>query len=755
MGGTSPSGVLGGESSWGQAREHAEARRQLLGMARMKTGAIPAELVADLVNALHREVRSGPRWPVVKRAMEEVLARIRDASKLSVHTRPAGGVLLGGYRVQEAGELLPVRCAIVAVEPFRASCDCPDFTRASLGVCEHVLAVIADMQSRARWKRALKKQSRPAVDTVYWDPARPLSGDGDWVDQVRLIAGAERSRAVRKLFDEHTLSRARTVSRDDFVLGLASVLECRPVLASFNPALWSLVAEERPRVRHRRQSAVGPAIDALKVPLFDHQRVGVERLFEHGHLLIADQMGIGKTAQAIAACHAAVELDRARRGLVIVPTSLKDQWQMEWQRFSDLPIVRVEGNRSERHGAFRRLGEAFVLIGYAQLRNDIEAIRAWDPQMVVLDEAQRIKNAHTATRKKLCTLRPSIRLALTGTPIENRLTELASVVGWVDDRALEPRWRMEAWHDRRDERGEKNGTKDLETIRARIAPCTVRRKYADIRSELPKRVDKMISVVMTPQQRSWHDSYNKWIKLILAILDYRRLNRAEFLNLMQYFTAQRVLANGVAQREFDSVWPALRERSPTETIGQLDSPKLVEFRRLAQREAIEGEHKLVVFSQWTKMIKLARWSVSDLFSEHGLRVAFFTGEESPRRRRMSLVRFHDEPETRILFCTDAGGVGLNLQHAASRVVNLELPWNPAVREQRIARVHRFGQQRPVEVTELTAGGSIEDRIGGRLWFKQRLFDAVFDREDDEIDLNPKNLWLNNFVDMEDLSEPAV
>src|SRR5207244_12167344 len=128
---------------------------------------------------------------------------------------------------------------------------------------------------------------------------------------------------------------------------------------------------------------------------------------------------------------------------------------------------------------------------------------------------------------------------------------------------------------------------------------------------------------------------------------------------------------------------------PTEsTLRGLASPKLVEFRELIGQLALAEGRKVVVFSQWRRMLRLAHWATRDQLAREGVRPAFFTGEESQKRRTQNIVDFHDAPACRVLFATDAGGVGLNLQRAASACINIELPWNPAVLEQRIGRIYR-------------------------------------------------------------------
>jgi superfamily II DNA or RNA helicase len=158
----------------------------------------------------------------------------------------------------------------------------------------------------------------------------------------------------------------------------------------------------------------------------------------------------------------------------------------------------------------------------------------------------------------------------------------------------------------------------------------------------------------------------------------------------------------------------------------------VELRELIDQLALAQGRKVVVFSQWRRMLRLAHWATRDRLAREGVRAAFFTGEEGQKRRTQNIVDFHDEPACRVLFATDAGGVGLNLQRAASACVNIELPWNPAVLEQRIGRIYRLGQRRPIDVYNLVSEPGIESRIADIVGSQKALFTGLFDGTTDEV-----------------------
>ena len=385
---------------------------------------------------------------------------------------------------------------------------------------------------------------------------------------------------------------------------------------------------------------------------------------------------------------------------------------------------------------------------------DLEIVRGWDPDLVVLDEAQRIKNWATKTALSVKGLTPPYRLVLTGTPMENRIDELASIVEWVDDMALEPKWRLRALHAiRADGRREVVGARNLDTIRDRLRHCMVRRIRQDVLDQLPSRTDTRVPIEMTEAQMGEHDALNQPIAILMQKAMQRPLTQAEFLRLMSLLTLQRIISNGLAQLHFEEIWPTIRDRKPEESVLKgLSAPKLIELRQLVRQIVLEPGRKVVVFSQWRRMLTLAHWAVSDLLAEEGLRAGFFTGAEGQRRRTQNIVEFHDDPTFRMLFTSDAGGVGLNLQRAANCVVNLELPWNPAVLEQRIGRIYRLGQKLPIDVYNLVCEQGIESRIAALVGSKQAFFKGLFDGDSDTVQFGQSSSFL---AKIQKLIEPAA
>ena len=721
-----------------------EARESLLQIAGRRAHPIPAELVVEHVLAL-----PGPwDWPVRREALEAILRRMASVrtQEISVVDAPRRGPW-GRYRLAraDAGEALPYDVRLWSLSPLRGACCCADFTRAALGVCKHVVAVVASLARRVRLFQRFTATPPASLPRLLWDPTASDGGLTDVLCALRFSTptaaarGREIGARIAKLFRAagDGIQRLRETHQNEPAARLRLVEELRNGLGSpavADPAARAVLSEEHARLTRvlSLRGAKRPTYSRRR--LHAYQKEGVRRFLAQGRLVLADDMGLGKTTQAAVAATALYGGGLARRGLLIVPAALKPQWEREWRAISTAPLRIVDGGIDERRAIYESTRRGFLVTNYEQVIKDLNALTSWSPELVVLDEAQRIKNWATKTAQAVKRLAPAYRLVLTGTPLENRLEELASIVEWVDDRALEPKWRLAPWYSaHQDGRREVVGARNLSELRARLAPVLLRRTRAEVLGQLPPRQDTTIPVDLTARQRDAHDELSQPIAKLARIAQRRPLTPAEFLRLMSLLASQRMIANGLALKDFAATWPGLRGRPPAPAVLEsLDAPKLGELRELVSSLVITQSRKVVVFSQWRRMLELAAWAVSDLLQSARRRALFFTGQEGQRRRTQNLVDFHDDPEAAVLFLTDAGGVGLNLQRAASACVNLELPWNPAVLEQRIGRIHRLGQDRPIDVYNLMTRGSIEERIAGLVADKRALFKGLFEGATDEL-----------------------
>ena len=306
------------------------------------------------------------------------------------------------------------------------------------------------------------------------------------------------------------------------------------------------------------------------------------------------------------------------------------------------------------------------------------------PDIIVLDEAQRIKNWQTKTARRVKSLRSPYAFVLTGTPVENRIDELYSIIQYLDPEILGPLFRFNRDFYRLDERGRPIDYQNLAELRRRVLPLMLRRRKAEVEKELPGRTVKNYFVPMAEEQRLRYDDYHAPAARLIAQAQRRPLTQAEFDRLQQLLACMRMICDT----------PAILD--PSCRI----SPKLEELEGILGDFLEEPDRKVIIFSEWERMLAMVR----ELAGEMGVEVAWHTGSLPQQRRRAEINRFKHDPACRLFLSTDSGSVGLNLQ-VASAVINVDLPWNPAKLEQRIARAWRKNQTRSVNVVNLITEGS--------------------------------------------------
>ena len=449
----------------------------------------------------------------------------------------------------------------------------------------------------------------------------------------------------------------------------------------------------------------------LKTKLLPYQAQGAIFAACRGRVVLADDMGLGKTVQALAAA----ELLRRRRGiqrvLVVAPASVKYQWKTEIEKFTDLPAQVIDGSLPRRRELYGS-PKFYNLSSYELVLKDVRYMHELAPDLIILDEAQRIRNWTTATARTIKQLKSPYAFVLTGTPLENKLEELFSVVEFIDGRRLGPAFRFLDEHRMEDENGRLIGYRGLDRIHDQLAPILLRRTRQEVLPDLPERTDQILHVSLTRQQAEPYWEQND----ILAAL-MRKWERQGWLSEIDL---RRILCCLQNMRMLcDSTFLFDKQTN--------HSPKLAEFREIIRELAIEENRKVVVFSEYERMTHLAGKELEKL----GVGFVSLHGGVPSRNRGALMEKFRRDPECRVFLSTDAGGVGLNLQ-SASAVINFEPPWNPARLEQRIGRVHRLGQAHPVHVVHLLTKDSIEERVWETLKLKKSLFAGVFDSPTDEV-----------------------
>ena len=600
-------------------------------------------------------------------------------------------------------------------------CSCPDYSTNTLGTCKHVEAVLARLEKSKGGKRSLTEGYRPPYSEIFirYGARR----------EVLFRAGSECPKEVSKAalgyFDSMGKLRPESHRRIDLFLSEAHETAPEHELRCYDDVLSYLAqvrdAEYLNEVLDKAypQGSASKQLDGIvKAHLYPYQRTGALFAARAGRCLLADDMGLGKTVQAIAAAEILARNVGIQRVLIISPTSLKHQWCQEIGKFTDRTVLATEGSLMER--TMRYAEETFFKVtNYDVLYRDLGLIRKWEPDLVILDEAQRIKNWATRAAKAVKSISSPYAIVLTGTPIENRLEELHSIIEFVDRFRLGPLFLFLNRHQQTDSNGRVIGYQDLGAISETLKPILLRRKKEEVLKELPERIDKTFFIPLTPQQRDHHEENGEIVARIAA-----KWRRFGFLSEAD----QRRLL--IALQNMRMVCDSTYLLDPTSDYGD----KMDELIACLSEMLEKQEEKAVVFSQWLRTHELIVDRVSKRNWDHVL----FHGGVPSKERKGLIERFKNDPKCRLFLSTDAGGVGLNLQNA-SVVVNVDQPWNPAVLEQRIGRVHRLGQRKPVRVIHLVAQGSSEQGMLNVLAFKKSLFAGVLDGGQETVSLGGTKL----------------
>ncbi|MFZ5815477.1 MAG: DEAD/DEAH box helicase [Bacillota bacterium] len=415
--------------------------------------------------------------------------------------------------------------------------------------------------------------------------------------------------------------------------------------------------------------------------LFDYQLEGARYLLEHPVALLGDEMGLGKSIQAIAALRLLIRRGEVNRALILCPKTLLFDWYYKLRRWApDLRAVPVEGPRRRREWYWRSSAHVH-LIGYETWREDLKG-RLVDPSvfdMIILDEIQRIKNPETAIHQAVGRVQATWRWGLSGTPLENKVEELLAIFAYLKPGLLPNQKAAEA-----------------DGLHEKIGPYVLRRRKADVLRHLPPKEHRTVWLDLTPAQR------------------------------MAYEAAERAGVTAIRQAG-QSAAPmiALALLTKLKQICNLDLPTGAsckaaflesELEQLAQR----GE-KALIFSQYpTVSLK----PLLPRFERFG--AALFDGSLTDWNRQLLVHRFQQFDQPRVLAMSlKAGGVGITLTRA-NHVYHLDHWWNPAVAQQAEDRTHRIGQKQTVRVTSLLTRGTVEERIAELVERKKQLFHQVMD-----------------------------
>ncbi len=595
--------------------------------------------------------------------------------------------------------------------PFN-SCTCMDFRTNRLGTCKHLESV------------ALSNAERQAIDPLKFSHGL-LYVDYRNGRDVKLRIPYSLKKSFAAVTDRWT-DDGETIDKNNFTKFEEIVKDVREFDQDFSidGDVLEVVAEvndarRRAAIERRLSDEQITNVLANGVKLYPYQLEGVRKAFKAGRCIIADDMGLGKTLQSIATARLLHSLGMIENVLIVCPTSLKYQWLKEIGRFTTASAEVIEGIHPVRKRKYEARQAFFSITSFHSLANDLKAIGRMHFDMVIIDEVQRLKNWETKLSINLKKLDSDYTVVLSGTPLENKIEELYSVMEFVDPYCLGPYHEFMSETVRRDEVGKVVGYRNLNRVGRRIADRMIRRKKADVAIQMPERIDSIRYVSMTDEQMAIHNESQSIVaQLVFKWRRMRFLSEKDRRRLLMELSKMRMVCDSTFILDQQSRYDTKVE----ECIDLITS-------------AIDGlDTKIVVFSQWERMTRL----IAKELDNKDITFAYLHGGVPSEKRGALISDFNSNPECRVFLSTDAGSTGLNLQ-SASIIINLDLPWNPAVLEQRIARIYRIGQKRNVQVINFVAAGTIEERMLSTLDFKTALFEGILDNGDDSITLSDNKL----------------
>ncbi len=584
-------------------------------------------------------------------------------------------------------------------------CSCPDFNTNKLGACKHIMHVFTQIKAKKDFTERAQKEKAPFVH-LYWNST--LEKPCYFYDR-KLPAG------IADEFNEYFNDKGEFSKNDTSKLfplmerlsGKKNVKVDANVIQRVDNALLQKEIDEA-------MKGGCPDLPFIKASLYPYQKEGVNFAVYKKSAIIADEMGLGKTLQAITIALLKREIFGFKKTLIVCPASLKEQWYREIERFTGETATIISGSRNKRQETYAMNGDYFKITNYEAVLRDNLVIQRYRPDFVILDEAQRIKNFETKTAQAIKSIPHKQSLVISGTPLENKLEDLYSVVQFADPELFAPLWEFAANYFilKKSKKNRVFGYKGLNDIHSKLKSLVIRRRKEEVLKDLPEQVSNNYYIDLTKEQLEIHQGY---LSSLLPILSKKFLTPMDIRRIQQLLVSMRMVC--------DSTFLIDRKTNL--------SPKLKELETIISDLVLENDRKVVIFTEWTTMTFLIGKSLSEL----GIPFVEFTGKIPVNKRQALINEFNQNPECKVFLATEAGGVGLNLQ-SADCVINFELPWNPAKLNQRIGRVMRIGQKsKCVNVINLIAKQSIEEKIYAGIQLKQELFDGVFDGTTDMVEFS--------------------
>jgi len=430
---------------------------------------------------------------------------------------------------------------------------------------------------------------------------------------------------------------------------------------------------------------------------YDFQIAGIEFLASNKNVLLADEVGLGKTLQAIIA---SLHLG-CKKILVICPASVKGQWKNEILKFTTKNCVVIDGTPKQRQKQYSQ-DVTFYILNYELIMKDLSTLntRVWD--MIIADEISRIKNWKSKTKNALIRIRTNFKIGISATPIENNIQELHSIFTWINPNILSSYWNFinEYCYFSSNMYGGYfiTGIKDAKRLHETLKEGMIRRKKAEVYRELPAIIHNEYYIPLTStQQKMYEEIRNNILNLVQKEeFDDNVLNQIMYLR--EICNSPRLLN------------PDLKENGKVDEIVEIV-------------KQFSSEHKIVIFSQWTKFLDL----LGEEFNNNNIQFTSIRGDIPQEIRELNIQKFNTDPCLKILLSSDAGNMGLNLQ-IADVLIHCDLLWNPQKMIQREGRIHRIGQEKVANVITIMTQDTIEEYVYSLLKNKSDLFNQIIENE---------------------------
>ncbi|MEP7106606.1 MAG: DEAD/DEAH box helicase [Ferruginibacter sp.] len=625
--------------------------------------------------------------------------------------KTSDGVVFGDYKVDNDKTSNTYKVALRSADNSLNFCSCPDFKTNQLGTCKHIEAVLLKIKSKSALRRQLGIPYIPPYTSVYLD----YRGER----KVKLRIGTENGGQFKKLASAFFNNNMVLLESSflQFEIFLQKAHRIHPEFRCYSDALEYIVQE---RNSQHRQQLVAEKQTALfngisKARLFRYQEKGVLFAVKAGRCILADDMGLGKTLQAIVSTEVLRKQFNINTALIICPTSLKYQWKTEIEKFTgNKNVIVVEGNILTRKKIYNSNTADYLIVSYQMASNDFKYLNGMQADVLILDEAQRIKNWKTKTSASIKRIKTTYAFVLTGTPVENKIEDLYSLMQIVNPYMLGSLHNFLSRHQVLENDGTDKviGYKDLNGVGTLLQDVMLRRTKNEVLKDLPKRMDKNLFVPLTIQQADLHSEYaDKVAKLVKKWKGMHFLSEEDRQTLLKLLNMMRMVS--------DTTYILDQETN--------HQTKLDELQNILDEIFAMPDEKVVIFSQWERMTRL----VAIILKEREVGFEYLHGGIPGKNRGELYANFTNDKNCKVFLSTDAGGVGLNLQSAAY-LINLDIPWNPAVLEQRVGRIYRLGQKKNVSIINLVSKDSIEHRMLDVLKFKKGIAAGILDGGDNNI-----------------------